>query len=112
MCNHLKMFFFFTVFFIEISTPFLNFEAALILHDLRFNFKSDLAIIIIPYQHAIQQKEELVHPHSNAFRPIPRWIRLVMGFPKMPKLRMSIHFSVTKSTLKLCLLKFCMPVMC
>ena len=39
---------------------------------------------------------------GNAFRAIPRWIRLVMGFPKMPKLRMSIHFSVTKSTLKLC----------
>ena len=39
---------------------------------------------------------------GNAFRAIPRWIRLVMGFQKMPKLRMSIHFSVTKSTLKLC----------
>ena len=23
---------------------------------------------------------------GNAFRAIPRWIRLVMGFPKMPKL--------------------------
>ena len=28
---------------------------------------------------------------GNAFRAIPRWIRLVMGFPKMPKHRMFLQ---------------------
>ena len=40
---------------------------------------------------------------GGAFRAIPRWIRLLVGFPKMPKFRMSLHFQVTKSTLKLCI---------
>ena len=29
---------------------------------------------------------------GGAFRAIPRWIRLLVGFPKMPKLRMFSHF--------------------
>ena len=75
---------FFNIFFLK---PGLT-KTFYLMNDLQFSLVDYVCFMLENFKKKIYDMGSV----GIAFRAIPRWIRLVMGFPKMPKLRMSIHF--------------------